>query len=162
MPRADAANPSTKLRTGSSLLAQRGDREIKVEDWNGFLERKLRSYTKTTFSRTRGHLTAHLTKFGLLEAERAGDLSEGRQLAQALAADIAGRLNRSRPVVIGSCNLVVRYQADLAAALLDGSRRGLCVICAGGRVQDGALYAHGIFKFVGAGTVPALELAEES
>ena len=97
-----------------------------------------------------------------VEAERAGDLSDGRQLAQALAEDIAGRLDRSRPLVIGNCNLVVRYQADLAAALLDGSRRGLCVVCAGGRVKDGALYAHGIFKFVGAGTVPALELAEEN
>ena len=93
LPLAEAANPSTELRTGPSTklrtgpstklrpctepaevtgssLPQRGDREIKVEDWNGFLERKLRCYTKTTFSRTRGHLTAHLTKFGLLEAER--------------------------------------------------------------------------------------------
>ena len=61
LPRAEAAN---------SPLAQRDDWEIKVEDWNAFLERKLRSYTKTTFSRTRGHLTAHFTKFGLLEAER--------------------------------------------------------------------------------------------
>ncbi len=59
-PRAEAAD---------SPLAQRDDQEIKVEDWNAFLESKLRSYTNTTFSRTRGHLTAHLTKFGVLEAE---------------------------------------------------------------------------------------------
>jgi hypothetical protein len=97
-----------------------------------------------------------------VEAERAGDLSDGRRLAQALAEDIGKRLNRSRPVVVGNCNLVVRYQVDLAAALLDASKRGPCVVCAGGRVQDGALHVHGTFKFVGAGTVPALELAEEN
>jgi len=97
-----------------------------------------------------------------VEAERTGDLSEGRRLAQAVTADIAGRLERSRPVVIGNCNLVVRYQVDLAAELLPASSRGLCVICAGGKVQDGALHVHGTFKFVGAGTVPALELVEES
>ena len=97
-----------------------------------------------------------------VETERAGDLSEGRQLAQALAQDIKERLDRSRPLVVGNCNLIVRYQVDLAAALLDASRRGLCVVCAGGRAQDGALYVHGIFKFVGAGTVPALEVVEES
>jgi hypothetical protein len=96
-----------------------------------------------------------------VEAERAGDLSEGRRLAQALIGDIADRLDRSRPVVIGNCNLVVRYQVDLAASLLDASSRGLCVICAGGKVQDGALYVHGTFKFVGAGIVPALEVMGE-
>ena len=67
--RAEAANSS---------LSQRDDREIRVEDWNTFLERKLRSYTATTFSRTRGHLTAHLTKFGVLEAERV----EGNAIAK--------------------------------------------------------------------------------
>jgi len=97
-----------------------------------------------------------------VEAERAGDLSEGRRLAQALAADIAGRLGRSRPAVIGNCSLVVRYQVDLAAALLDASSRGLCVVCAGGKVQDGALYVHGTFKWIGAGTVSALEVVEEN
>lgn len=59
-----------RMEALNSAVGRRDDREIKVEDWNGFLERKLRSYTKTTFSRTRRHLTAHLTKFGLLEAER--------------------------------------------------------------------------------------------
>lgn len=97
-----------------------------------------------------------------VEAERAGDLSEGRQLAQALVGDIADRLDHSRPMVIGNCNLVVRYQVDLAAELLPASSRGLCVICAGGKVQDGALYVHGTFKLVGAGIVPALEVIEES
>ena len=69
LPRAEAANSS---------LAQRGDREIQIEDWNAFLERKLRSYTNTTFSRTRRHLTAHLTKFGVLESERV----EGNAIAK--------------------------------------------------------------------------------
>ena len=92
-----------------------------------------------------------------VEAERTGDLSEGRRLAQGLIEDIAGRLG-AQPVVLGNCNLVVRYQVDLAAALLDASSRGLCLICAGGKVQDGALCVHGTFKFVGAGTVPALEV----
>jgi hypothetical protein len=93
-----------------------------------------------------------------VEAERSGDLSEGRRLAQALIEVIADRLGRTRPVVIGNCNLVVRYQVDLAAGLLPASSRGLCVVCAGGKVQDGALLVHGTFKFTGAGTVPALEL----
>ena len=97
-----------------------------------------------------------------VEAEREGDLSEGRRLAQALTQDIAKRLDREQPTVIGNCNLAVRYQVDLAAELLQASSRGLCVICAGGKVHDGALYAHGTFKFVGAGTVPALELVKEN
>jgi len=96
-----------------------------------------------------------------VEAEQAGDLSEGRRLAQALVADIAGQLESSRPVVIGNCNLAVRYQVDLVAKLLPASSKGFCALCAGGRVQDGALYVHGTFKFLGAGTVPALELADE-
>jgi len=61
LPRAEAANASA---------AARANREIGVQDWNAFLERKLRTYTDSTLSRTRNHLTAHLTKFGVLEAER--------------------------------------------------------------------------------------------
>jgi len=97
-----------------------------------------------------------------VEAEREGDLSEGRRLAQALIQHIANRLSRERPTVIGDCNLVVCYQVDLAAELLQASSRGLCVVCAGGKVQDSALYVHGTFKFVGARTVPALELVKEN
>ena len=96
-----------------------------------------------------------------VEVERAGDLSEGRRLAEALIQDIANRLGRERPTVIGNCNLVVRYKVDLAAELLPASSRGLCVICAGGKVQDGALYVHGTFRFMGAGVVPALEVVKE-
>jgi len=62
----------------NSSPVQRDGREISIEHWNTFLERKLRSYTKTTFSRTRGHLTAHLTKFGVLEAEQV----EGNAIAK--------------------------------------------------------------------------------
>ncbi|MBC8447742.1 MAG: hypothetical protein H8D78_08335 [Chloroflexi bacterium] len=97
-----------------------------------------------------------------VEVERAGDLSEGRRLAEALIQDIANRLDRERPTVIGNCSLVVRYQVDLAAELLPASSRGLCVICAGGRVLDDALCVHGTFKFVGAGIVPALEVVEDN
>lgn len=96
-----------------------------------------------------------------VEAEREGDLSEGRRLAEGLIQDIANRLGRERATVIGNCNLVVRYKLDLAAELLPASSRGLCVICAAGKVQDGALYVHGTFRFTGAGVIPALELVKE-
>ena len=69
LPRAEAANSS---------LAQQHHREIKVEDWNAFLTKKLRTYTDSTLSRTRGHLTAHLTKFGVLDSERV----EGNAIAK--------------------------------------------------------------------------------
>ncbi len=69
LPRAEAANASA---------AARATREINIQDWNAFLERKLRVHTNTTLSRTRGHLTAHLTKFGVLEAERV----EGNAIAK--------------------------------------------------------------------------------
>lgn len=69
LPRAEAANSSR---------ADHADREIGIEDWNAFLERKLRAYTDSTFSRTRRHLTAHLTKFDILESERV----EGNAIAK--------------------------------------------------------------------------------
>ncbi len=97
-----------------------------------------------------------------VEAERVGNLSEGRRMIVALVEGVAGRLEHSRPVVVGNCNLAVRYETDLAAALLHASSHGLCVICAGGKVQDGALYVHGIFRWIGAGTVPALELVKDT
>jgi hypothetical protein len=46
------------------------DAEILQEEWDALLERRLRQYTDTTFSRTRRHITAHLTKFGLLDAQK--------------------------------------------------------------------------------------------
>jgi len=69
LPRAEVANSS---------LAQEHNREIKIEDWNAFLTKKLRTYTDSTLSRTRGHLTAHLTKFGVLESEQV----EGNAIAK--------------------------------------------------------------------------------
>jgi len=50
-------------------LAGDGDAEVPQDEWDALLERKLRRYTNTTFSRTRRHITAHLTKFGLLRAQ---------------------------------------------------------------------------------------------
>ena len=49
-------------------LATAEDAEIPQSQWDALLEKRLRQYTDTTFSRTRGHITAHLSKFGLLEA----------------------------------------------------------------------------------------------
>ena len=50
-------------------LAGDAEAEITQGEWNALLDRRLRSYTDTTLPRTRGHITAHLTKFGLLEAQ---------------------------------------------------------------------------------------------
>jgi len=49
-------------------LAKPEDGEITVEDWNGFLSGRLNTTTASTVEKTRNHLTAHLAKFGLLEA----------------------------------------------------------------------------------------------
>ena len=51
-------------------LARDEDTEISQNEWDALLEKRLRLYTDTTFSRTRRHITAHLTKFGLLEARK--------------------------------------------------------------------------------------------
>ena len=53
---------------GARPLATAEDAEIPQAEWDALLEKRLRQYTDTTFSRTRGHITAHLSKFGLLEA----------------------------------------------------------------------------------------------
>ena len=48
--------------------------EITLEDWMTFLGDRLNTTTPSTVSKTRQHITAHLTKFGLLEARpRPGD-----------------------------------------------------------------------------------------
>jgi hypothetical protein len=59
LPRAEA---------GARPLAKAEDGETPQSEWDALLESRLRQYTNTTFSRTRQHITAHLTKFGLLEA----------------------------------------------------------------------------------------------
>jgi hypothetical protein len=57
--------PYAKASTGP--LARPRDAEIPQSEWDALLESKLRQYTGSTFSRTRRHITAHLTKFGILE-----------------------------------------------------------------------------------------------
>jgi hypothetical protein len=49
-------------------LAKPQDAEIPRVEWDELLQRRLQQYTDTTLSRTRQHITAHLIKFGLLEA----------------------------------------------------------------------------------------------
>ncbi len=53
---------------GAQPLAKLEDAEILQSELDALLENKLKQYTNSTFSRTRRHITAHLTKFGLLEA----------------------------------------------------------------------------------------------
>jgi len=68
--------------------------------------------------------------------ERRGTLSIGQALARDWLGQVAGRMNRARPLVVGSLNLAVRYQIDVAAALYDATERGLCVIAAAGARPD--------------------------
>ncbi len=53
---------------GAAPSAKSEDAEIPQSEWDGLLQHRLRRYTETTLSRTRAHITAHLLKFGLLEA----------------------------------------------------------------------------------------------
>ena len=48
--------------------AEAGGAEIPFEEWTPFLEARLNTTTESTKVKTRNHITAHLTKFGLLEA----------------------------------------------------------------------------------------------
>ena len=90
--------------------------------------------------------------------ERRGTLSIGQNLARDwLRDDVAGRIGRDRPLVVGNVNLAVRYDVDVAGALYDATERGLCVIAAGGRIQGQALLIHSIFRQTGASS-PAYEV----
>jgi len=60
----------THAEAGAQPLSKVEDAEIPQSNWDAFLSSALRQYTDSTFSRTRGHITAHLVKFGLLEAHR--------------------------------------------------------------------------------------------
>lgn len=74
LPHAEAA---------SQPLAATGDAEISLDEVMAFLERKLNTSTKSTVSKTRRHITGHLLKFGLLEAEAvAGDHLAKRYFAR--------------------------------------------------------------------------------
>lgn len=59
LPRAEAA---------ALPLAKPEDAEILVEHWATFLMERLNTSTPSTVEKTRNHMTAHLVKFGLLEA----------------------------------------------------------------------------------------------
>lgn len=52
-----------------NALADEQAREIQLEDWTSFLEGRLNTTTTSTVVKTRQHITAHLTKFGLLDAQ---------------------------------------------------------------------------------------------
>jgi hypothetical protein len=49
-------------------LAKADSAEVTLEDWTVFLTGRLSTSTPSTVEKTRNHVTAHLTKFGLLEA----------------------------------------------------------------------------------------------
>ena len=93
--------------------------------------------------------------------EQKGTLSVGQRLARGWLAEVAGRINRERPLVVGNINLAVRYEIDVAQALYDATERGLCVIAAGGRLQGQTLLIHGRLPQTGAGS-PAYEVAPPS
>ncbi|MCX6064205.1 MAG: hypothetical protein NT121_00370 [Chloroflexi bacterium] len=56
------------LETQTQSLAQNGLTEVPQADLDDFLQKHLRKFTAGTFAHTRVHITAHLMKFGLLEA----------------------------------------------------------------------------------------------
>ena len=56
------------LETHSQSLDQNGHVEVTQVDLDDFLRRSLKKSTAGTFAHTRVHITAHLAKFGLLEA----------------------------------------------------------------------------------------------
>ncbi len=62
----DLVLPRAESSTRGLGKAQEG--EITVEDWTAFLAGRLTTSTPSTAEKTRNHITAHLTKFGLLEA----------------------------------------------------------------------------------------------
>lgn len=85
--------------------------------------------------------------------ERRGTLSIGQMLARDWLAEVAGRIHRQRPLVIGNLNLAVRYEIDVATALYDATEQGLCIIAAGGRLQGQTLLIHGLLPQTGAGSL---------
>ena len=53
---------------GERSLARPEDASIGLDAWMDFLDGRLNTTTNSTVVKTRNHITAHLTKFGLLEA----------------------------------------------------------------------------------------------
>lgn len=92
-----------------------------------------------------------------VELERRGTLSIGQMLAGEWLDQVAERIGRGRPLVVGNVNLAVRYEIDVARALYDATERGLCILAAGGRLQGQTLLIHGRLPQTGADS-PAYEV----
>ena len=92
-----------------------------------------------------------------VELERRGTFSIGQRLAGNWLADVADRINDTRPLVMGNLNLAVLYEIDVARAVYDATERGLCIIAAGGRLQGQTLLIHGRLPQTGADS-PAYEV----
>lgn len=68
---------------GALQLGRPEAADISLDDWVDFLDGKLNTTTQSTVVKTRNHITAHLTKFGLLEAHNVpGDRFAKRFSAQ--------------------------------------------------------------------------------
>jgi hypothetical protein len=96
-----------------------------------------------------------------VQMERKGTLSIGQMVARDWLAQVAGRLNQDRPLVVGNLNLAVRYNIDVAQALYDATANGLCIIAAAGRIQGQTLLIHGLLPQTGASS-PAYEVVPPS
>lgn len=57
------------LESQNQGLAREGHIEIQQALLDDFLQKNLRQTTRAAFDRTRRHITAHLTKFGIMEAQ---------------------------------------------------------------------------------------------
>lgn len=93
----------------------------------------------------------------LVALERRGTLAVSHLAAREWLAQLGGRINAERPLVIGNLNLAVRYELDVAQALYDATESGLCVIAAGGRLRGQTLLIHGTLPQTGADS-PAYEI----
>jgi hypothetical protein len=92
-----------------------------------------------------------------VDLERRGTLAIGKMLTGDWLTEVAKRINREWPLVIGNVNLAVRYEIDVAKALYDFTERGLCILAAGGRLQGQTLLIHGRLPQTGADS-PAYEV----
>lgn len=92
-----------------------------------------------------------------VQLERKNTLSIGQMVARTWLSQVAQRINRQKPLVVGNINLAVRYELDVAQALYDATANGMCIIAAGGRVQSQTLLIHGVLPQTGASS-PAYEV----
>lgn len=96
-----------------------------------------------------------------VQFEQRNMINFGQRVSSKWLHEISQRLGPKKPVVIGNINLAVRYETDLAAALYDASKRGLCVIAAAGYLQGQTLYIHGRQPQTGANS-PVYEVVPPS